>query len=180
MIFNRLGLIHKNQRGFTLTELVIAIAISGIIAGTATGTIFQVFSGSTRSNNHMVAVRQVQNAGYWVSRDTQMAQSMMFDDPATTDVTEFLTLSWTEWDTSDVHRVAYTLEDISGSELKNLRRSHSINGVDSESAVIAQFIDPANTNCDEDADGTLLFTVTATVQEQSETRVYEVISRPGS
>jgi len=74
MIFHRLGLINKNQRGVTLMGIIVAVAITGIIAGAATTTIFQVFSGNTRTSNHMTAVKQVQNAGYWISHDAQMAQ----------------------------------------------------------------------------------------------------------
>ena len=74
MMFHRLRLINKNQLGFTLIELVMAIAISGVITGAITGTIFQVIVGSARTNNHMIAVTQVQDAGYWLSHDAQMIQ----------------------------------------------------------------------------------------------------------
>lgn len=186
MIFHRLGLINRNQMGFTLIELMLAIVIAGIITGGITTTIFSVVNGNIRTSNHMTAVRQVQSAGYWVSHDSQMAQSIIFDDPATSGVTEFLTLTWTYWDTGDVHRVAYTLENVSGSSLKNLQRSHSINGGTAETSIIAQFIDPDLASCDftdnngDGIDDTLVFTVTATVQEQAETRIYEVIPRPSS
>ena len=63
MMFHKLGLIHRNQRGFTILELLIAFAITGIVVGAATTAIFQVFSGSARSSNHMIAVRQVQIGG---------------------------------------------------------------------------------------------------------------------
>ncbi len=52
-------LIHKDQCGFTMIEMVIAIAIVGLIAGGITMTTFQVLEGSARSSNHTIAVRQV-------------------------------------------------------------------------------------------------------------------------
>ena len=79
MMFPRLGLIkrmNKDQKGFTLLEMLLAILIGSLIAGGITATIFQVVMGSARTNNHMIAVRQVQNAGYWVSHDAQMAQNV--------------------------------------------------------------------------------------------------------
>lgn len=178
MIFHRLGLINKNQKGFTLTELILAIAIAGIITGGITATIFQVFSGNIRTSNHMTAVRQVQSAGYWVSHDTPMAQ--IVDAPGATGFP--LTLTWTEWDwngatfTYTSHEVIYTLLADN-----KLQRSHSINDGTAETGIIAEYINPDQTSCvwDDDSDE-LTFTVTATVQQQSETRVYEVIPRPSS
>ena len=137
MILRRMRLINKNQRGFTLIELLIAIAITGLVSGGITMTLFQVFNINALSTNHMIAVRQVQNAGYWISRDAQMAQSMV-----TTGVSGFpLTLTWSEWD-GTVNQATYT---IIGGELE---RSHSINGGDPTKTLVAQYIDidPNNTN----------------------------------
>ena len=180
-IFHRLGLTSGNQRGFTLMEIVIASAIIGIISATATTGIYQMINSSVQANNRINAIGQVRSINYWVSHDAQMAQIVVDDDPATTGVTEFLTLSWTDWGSSQ-HRVAYTLEDIAGSGLKNLLRTHSIDGVTSEIGVIAQFIDPTNTSWYEDVDGVLIFTITVSVGSgshlQNETRVFSIVPRP--
>ena len=173
MIFHRLGLINKNQRGFTLIELMIAIAITGIITGGITMTIFQVFSGNARSSNHMTVVRQVQNAGYWISHDTQMAQNVV-PDPGDTGFP--LTLTWSDWDSGDVHQVIYTL-------LVNnkLQREHYTNLNLDATTIVAEYID--SISCDFTG-GVLTLTVTATLgtgsQEATETRVYEILPRPGS
>ncbi len=170
-------LINKSQRGFTLIELLVAIAITGLITGGLTMTIFQVLTGNARTSNHMTAVRQVQNAGYWVSRDAQMAQSVE-PDP---DPDGFpLTLTWTDWD-GDGYQVVYTLVD------DKLQREHYTNRDiypnPDATTLVAQYIDPepAKTNCDF-AGGVLTLTVTASLggdwQEASETRIYEVVPRP--
>ena len=139
MILHRLGLIHKNQRGFTLIELMVAIGITSLIIGGIVTTIFQVFNVSTLSNNHMLALRQVQNAGYWISHDAQMAQFTdaesviieegdpdhplwgLFDD-FYNGQTQVLYLSWVGWERMegtggnkrqciDTYNVYYTYDD---------------------------------------------------------------------
>ena len=176
MIFHRLGLIHKNQRGVTLVELIIAVAITGIITGGITMTIFQVFGGNERTSNHMTAIRQVQNAGYWISHDTQMAQSVDTDNLTPP---EILKLTWTDWESGDMHQVIYTLLVDN-----KLQREHYTNLNLDATTIVAQYINPDQTSCVwDDAEGKLTLTVTATVvgwKSASETRIYEVIPRPGS
>lgn len=151
MIFHKLRVINKNQLGFTLVELMLAMAISGVIIGGISTTIYQVVIGNLRTGNHMTAVRQVQEAGYWVSHDAHMTQNVELadvsvDDP---DGTRFpFTLTWVDWGSNKAHQVVYTLVDMPSGGLKNLQRSHSING-DTNTDIIAQFIDPdpGKTNC---------------------------------
>ena len=174
MIFHRLGLISKNQRGFTLIGLMLAIAITGIVTAGVTTTMLQVLDGSARINNHMTAVRQVQSAGYWVSHDVQMAKTVE-PEPAPDPDGFPLNLVIPVGPVND-YSISYLLD---GDKLKR----QVING--SPATLIAEYIDQTEkdgepqTKC-EFIDGVLIFTVTATVQEQSETRVYEVIRRPGS
>lgn len=174
MKFSKLGLINKGQKGLTMLELLMAFAVTGIISSGVTATLYQMVTGSARTNNHMAAVKQVQHAGYWVSRDAQVAQDVD-DNPAGG---EFLILSWTDWNDTE-HTITYTLE---GTEL---RRDDGVQQI-----TVAQFIDiaPANTSCDfadTNGDGnadTLILRVTAVVgsgpQGQSETREYRIVPRP--
>ena len=171
MIFHRLGLIHKNQRGFTLIGLMLAIAITGIVTAGVTTTMLQVFDGSARINNHMTAVRQVQSAGYWVSHDVQMAKTVEPEPAPDPDGFPLDLLIPVDMDPLNDYTISYFLD---GDKLKRL-----VNG--SPETLIAEYINPAQTSCVWDGE-VLTFTVTATVgaglQEQSETRVYEVIRRP--
>lgn len=169
MIFHRLGLIHKNQRGFTLVGLMLAIAISGVVTAGVTMTMLQVLDGSARINDHMTAVRQVQSAGYWISHDVQMAKTVE-PEPAP-DPDGFPLDLVIPVDPVNDYSISYLLD---GDKLK--RQVYGF-----PETLIAEYIDPdpTKTKC-EFIDGVLIFTVTATVQEQSETRVYEVIRRPGS
>jgi prepilin-type N-terminal cleavage/methylation domain-containing protein len=177
MMFHRLGSINKNQRGFTIVELLVAILITAIIGGAVTTAIFQVFTGNARTSNHMTAVRQVQEAGYWVSRDTQMAQNIYTENLTGSDK---LKLNRTKWDGS-TENVTYSI--VSGQLWRYSENATSgtppLTTV--STSVIAQLIDPTATSCNF-TNGVLVFTVKATVgtgsQQGSETRVYEVVPRP--
>jgi len=161
----------KGERGFTLVELIIVIAITGLITGGITMTIFQVFNINARNTNRMTAVRQVQQAGFWVSPDVQMSQNVTLGGSSGFP----LTLTWEEWATGNNHTVVYNLVD------NKLQRSHSVNNELQTVTPVAEYIDPTETSFIEDPEGGAFnFTVTATVGGQSETRVYEVKPRPES
>ena len=182
--------LKKDQRGITLIELVIAIALTGVITAAITMSIFQVFNMNTRTSNHMAAVSQVEHAGKLVREDIMEAQNVdTGDDPGTP---ELLTLTWKEGGTEIPHEVIYTLEGMSSGEFKILWRYYYINPDFNPDPVsitrVAEYIDPDQTSCCCDCDGdgdcncddaVVIFTVTANVGGQSETRVYEVMPRAG-
>jgi prepilin-type N-terminal cleavage/methylation domain-containing protein len=180
MTHPRLRFIRKGQRGFTLVELIIAIAIAGLITGGITVAIMQILTINTRASNHMVAVRQVQQAGKEVSKDALQSQSNAIN--ASPSGGDFLVLGWTDWEGLE-NVVVYTLQVMpSRPDLRTLERSHTINGTEQATAipVVAEYIDPVLTSCVWNVTaGVLTFTVTAAPGTESETRIYEVEPRPG-
>jgi len=158
----------RNQKGFTLVELLIVIGITGIISVVAAMSVSQVFTGTIFSNNQNTAINQVRNAVYRISRDAQSA------NPSSIDVaTNFLSLERLEWEsgnwTSHAITYTYTLEE------KELRRSYdgSTPGI-----LIAQYIEPAS-HCTWNTTETILtVTITAQVGDETETRTFEVKPRP--
>ena len=168
---------HWKKQGFTLIELLVALAISSVIISGITVTIFQIFSVNALASNRLSAVNQVQNAGYWISNDAEMARKITIgDDPATLDLVEFVTIEWTEWDDAKTHKSVYTLSD------GIMKRYYYYN--QSEVAVetfIAQDLNDS-TNCALDSNGRrLVVTLSATVGEfrpVAVTRIYETIPRP--
>jgi prepilin-type N-terminal cleavage/methylation domain-containing protein len=177
MIFGRLRVTQRDQRGLTLVELLIAILLAGIITSGITMTIFQVFNINSRTSNHMTAIRQVQHAGKQVSEDLLQAKRV---EPGGSSGFP-LTLNWTDWD-DEQHGIVYNLEDMPSGELKILWREHYINLSLNSTTNIAEYIDPAETSFIEDPEdpGAFIFTVTANVSGQSETRIYEIMPRAAS
>lgn len=169
--------LKKGERGFSLVELVIVVALAGLVGAAITATAFQVFTFSTRLSNQMTAVRQVQQAGFWVSPDVMMAQNVT--PGGCPDC--LVNLYWEEeGGTGDSHNVTYKLIDMSGG-LKRLEREHYVNSAFDSATAVAECIDPAQTSFVLVVGGGAYdFTVTATVGEQTETRVYEVKPRVGT
>ena len=172
-------LTHKDQKGFTLIELLIAVAIFAVVAVAANAVIVQIVQ-SNRTSSHMVAVRQVQQAGYRVSQDALQAQSI-----SVANVTGGfpLTLNWTTWDPCEFYTVNYTLVNPSGG-LYQLQRQETVT-VDNQTTttVVGQYIyfnttSPGSTACSWNSTAkVLILNITAVVGVETESRTYEIKPR---
>jgi prepilin-type N-terminal cleavage/methylation domain-containing protein len=169
----------QGEKGFTLIELIVVVFIMALIAGAAAMTIAQVLGITEDSNDRTTAVRQVQTAGYWISRDALMAQTVTTDDDPGTPELEFITLEWTTWGNSDVHKIVYTLEDMTDG-LKKLKRQHliyDINGSEignSMMPIAHNIIDTANLSVE---NGVWKLSIGARSGTKTENREYEIIPR---
>ena len=188
----KISYIRKDQNGFSLVELIAAIGISGIIMIGLVILIFQLFIGHARSSGEMTVVRQVQQAGYYISRDVHMANIIDYAPAAP----EVVTLTWYRYTyhpdnqadrDGDGYRVIYTIED--GDKLY---RYYYEAEEDAEGEVtfegvpyiyktfIAEYI--SNIEINPLYNGNYELTVTASIDgiagEQVETRVYEIEKRP--
>lgn len=183
--------VHQGQRGITLVDLIAATAIGVVIITAIAMTIGYIFTGSARSSNHMNAVKQVQNAGYWVGRDAQMAQNVQLGAASGFPVT----LTWVGWEYAcgeqtciDSYEVRYEYDDSSGelwryqsiSTNKYDADGHLVQGpiLSQSSAFVAHYVvdSPVATL---DA-GKLVLVVTASVGGIGEERTYEITPRAGS
>jgi len=68
--------LKAKQSGFTLVELLIAVAILGAISGALSMAIVTIMKTTDSTKDQAVILQQVQNAGYWISRDVQMAEDV--------------------------------------------------------------------------------------------------------
>jgi type II secretory pathway pseudopilin PulG len=199
MKFHRLGLINKDQRGITLLELLIAVGITGIVTGAITMSLLHVYAGSARSSNHMLAVKQVENAGYWISHDTQMAQSFTTDDDAGTAETEVLNLNWTGWEYNcggtdtciSSYEVRYTFDTASNElwrQQKVTTKKYDSNGqliettvspaTGWDTTVVADYMTPIPAVTI--AGNKISVTLTASIGDSEEVRTYEITPRPNA
>lgn len=127
----------RAQHGFTLIEVLAALAISGLIGFGATVATVQVINQSTNNSSYNMASRQAQNAIHWLSRDAQVAQSISgyTGFPLTDDIT----FSWVEWDHSS-HQAVYNITD------DDLKRSYSVDGGAPEEFLVANYISSVSEN----------------------------------
>jgi len=173
-------LMQGNQRGFTLIEVMVGVLIMALVGLAAAAAIIQVVNAG-RNSSHMSTLRQVQTAGYWVSRDGLQAQVVEIGGSAGFP----LNLTWTDWDDGDVHQIVYSLQEMySGSDLSKLWRyatvTPEVGYPTSHTTMVAQYIDGSATSCywTDEYQGNFTFEVTATVEQQTESRTYEVKPRP--
>jgi len=71
----------RGQKGFTLVEILVVVAILGVIAVPLAYTTITLLTNPARSNDENVVLQQVRNVGDWISRDVQMSRSVTAGDP---------------------------------------------------------------------------------------------------
>jgi len=164
------------EEGYSLGGLLIALALLAIVTIGITMAVFHIYNVSSARTNHIIAIREVQNAGRWLTRDGQIAATI---EP-THDSDGFpLTISWNDPDDNQ-HEVVYTLL------LDNrLQRQHytnrSINPEPDATTLLARFIDPSSTSCNVTGNSELTASITTIVNMDSanytETRTYRIFPR---
>jgi type II secretory pathway component PulJ len=65
----------KGQSGMTLVDLIIAVAITGIIVVFMGVAVFQIVKVSAYGNDELTALHEMQNAAYWLNNDGQGAKA---------------------------------------------------------------------------------------------------------
>ncbi len=63
----------RDERGVTLTELLLAIAIMALITGTLGTAIYQILDITSRGSNELVVQHDLRNAAVWLNRDVLSA-----------------------------------------------------------------------------------------------------------
>ena len=158
-----------NQKGFTLIEVLVTVGILGAIMGVLSMTVISIMIITPRTNDWAIALRQVQNAGYWISRDVLMSQIVT---PAQNPGDPFLALEQDH----DGDGVADNTVDyvFSGDELRR-----ELNGA-SPGILIAQYIVGVGTDTTfvDDGDNKYTLNIKAAHGDADVTRVYEVTPRP--
>jgi prepilin-type N-terminal cleavage/methylation domain-containing protein len=133
-------MLKTTEKGFTLIEVLVALAILGAIMGVMSAAVITILKTSSQNDEWNVNLRQVQNAGHWISRDALMAQTVSDN---TTGV--FLNLSWSDWDSNN-YNVEYFFDgNTLMRKLKVTLNAQVVN--DGAAILIAEYIVTDNTSC---------------------------------
>ncbi len=181
----------SGEKGFTLIELIIAVALTGIIGAAATVSIHQVIATTALSNNQNTAINQVLHAGYWITRDALMAQSIESGNltAPTVLVLDWVGLEWEEESSGNkCHNVYHVEYRHDGTKLERSQKittyKHDTSGqlvetVENESTnSVAAHIASITIAAPAQSDGKLVITIKARCHEVEEERTYEIKPRP--
>jgi len=175
MKFGGLSRVQKHQRGFTIIEVLIAIAIAGIVGGGVITAVFQVMTTSLDNSARMTAIKEIENSIRWITDDALMAQTISSLGPSGFP----LTLSWVEWDMASSQHITHSVVyDLQGAEFT---QRASVNGGPPVTTVLIHHldVDTLMTNCNFFS-GVLTVKMTATVQgyrTAAETRTFRIYPR---
>jgi prepilin-type N-terminal cleavage/methylation domain-containing protein len=165
--------LKTGEKGFTLLELLVAISIAAFVVAAASMTIITMMRLTPKANNWAIALRQVQDAGYWISRDVMMSDTVT---PGTGDT--FLTLTVPQPSTVSQpspppKTIVYQFQDMPGGLKRLMRNDQGVGQI-----MIAEYIStPDTTATYDDVTRTLTLKVTVTSGDTTVTRQYEAAQR---
>jgi len=176
----------RNQPGFTLIEMLIALAISMIIVIGTAAFMQHMLSVTADHSDKKLAQIEVHYVGFWIGEDVAQAQSISLANSTVDGYAEGfpITLSWTNPDDGTTTTIIYSVGNMTdklGRTLLRLNRAKD----DTGNSTIAEYLDPLLTKCyqkTETGDQTVLtdvlvLEVTAQVDRRVESGSYEIFPR---
>jgi len=126
-----------NEKGFTLVDSLVAVAVAAFVGLGAVALTFQTLKVTAQDNAWATVVRQAQDVGYWTSQDAQSATAVQAVTGAPGDGVAFMTFFWDDWETGDLYQVSYVWRSAGG--LYKIERVYLKNGV-AQTAMIADHV----------------------------------------
>ena len=139
MMFSKVLARISRQAGYSLVEIIITVAILGLLSAGINASIVQTIRLGSHSSEYMTAIKQVENAVQRMITDIQQAQTVVL-----TPIEGFpFQLSWVDWDGTN-HAITY---QIAGEG--ELQRIYTAGAGSPQYTVVGMYIDcaPQNTNC---------------------------------
>ena len=161
----------RREKGFTVLEVLIGVAIMAIVVVAVAMTTTTLLLNEGQAAGQNTALPQVQNAGYWISRDVQMARNVTPSAPNGFPLSLDIPV---DTDENNDYTIDYLFDD---DKLK--RQVYDSLGTLTSETFIAEYIDTSNTTfsaLDADA-GLYKLTVRASRDETGATRSYEISQR---
>jgi prepilin-type N-terminal cleavage/methylation domain-containing protein len=163
---------RRGDKGFSLIEMAVAIAIIGIIVPGISMSIVHIFKNHEKASDAYIVMQQVQNTGHWISRDIQAADNVTLGNPDGFPVTLIVPVDTEE---SNNLKIVYSFE----SDRLKRRVYDSLDNLISES-LVAQYIDTGQTSISSGGSNTYELTARAFRNETSVQRSYTIRRRLGS
>jgi prepilin-type N-terminal cleavage/methylation domain-containing protein len=153
------------KKGFTLIEILIAMAIGAAVMSVMVAAVIIILRTTAQNDEWNINLRQVHNAGHWITGDALMAQYVHTDTPGV-----FLELKWNDWNNDQ--DVKYYLDVNTRVLTRSLNSGTPI--------LIAENIVTADTNCIWDPDEQkLTVNISSSLHGgRAATQRYEITPRP--
>jgi len=180
---------NRRQPGFTLIELVVALAIAAIIIGGIVALGRYMVVGTREQSDQVLARLQVQYVSFWIGEDVVQAGNISLGN-YTTDAGykivgfPFVLECVDKYDIN--YTVTYGVQDMKDNLGRDLLSLYRYSTKNSGNATVAQYLDPLSTRCQrsQSDDGTLLnvlkLDVTAMVNQKESSGTYEISPRAGN
>lgn len=162
----------RGQKGFTLVEVLVVVAILGVIAVPLAYTTITLLTNPARSNDENVVLQQVRNVGDWISRDVQMAKNVVFDDPSGFPLTMVIPV---DTDENNDYSVDYLFD---GNKLK--RQVYDSSQTLVSENLIAEYVNTEDTTFDIRDSNVYELTIKASKDEAVAEGSYQVTPMPSS
>jgi prepilin-type N-terminal cleavage/methylation domain-containing protein len=185
-LVNKVVSSFRDFRGFTLAELLVALAIGSTVAAASTQILTQAFIVVPKTEASILAMRHVQTAGHWIDRDATQAQVITPADNLTYDLsTTPLVFTYVNWISDTTKTITYSVDTVTDPANYKLNRrivvrdqtgqvmsDNQMNVADSIISVQSQYVEPEGQD-----KKVLALTITARVENSSKTKVFMISPR---
>jgi len=186
----------RSQPGFTLVEIVVALAVGAVILVGAAALMYYMVVGTGEQSDQVTARLQVQYVSFWIGEDVVQAQSISLSN-YTTDagytVVGFPFVLTLEDPQAGTYTVTYGVKDMKDNLGRDLLSLYRYSTENSGNITVAQYLDPQGTTMyqpqqvgshqvgDETYDTyKLVLEVTAKVDQKQASGTYEINPRAGN
>ena len=159
----------QRQRGFTLIEMVVGLAIVGAVVMTIGMTITTLLLNYQQPGTQQTLLHQIQNASYQMTRDINMSNNVTLSDP---NGFPFIVNIPVDQDQNNDYHVDYLLDE---DKLKRQQFDSSDNLTVEN--VIARYVDTDNTTFGSVTEDLYKFTIRVYTGEETVTVSYEMKQR---